>query len=168
MSIWNNRVQLTVGVRHQYVESESFAMGTGVRTGGYDASATTPAYALVIKPLENVSVYANYIEALETGSIVGEDMQMPDRCCRPIARRSTKWASRSIGDGSRPRSAPSTSCADPARRSLRRNTCARREAKVRNRGVEINTFGEVTEGVRLLGGVMFLDARQQKTERRDL
>ncbi len=43
-----------------------------MRTGGYDeSSATTPAYALVIKPLENVSVYANYIEALEAGTVVG-------------------------------------------------------------------------------------------------
>ncbi len=36
---------------------------------------------------------------------------------------------------------------------IRRTHAVRRES--RNRGVEINTFGEVTDDVRLLGGVMF-------------
>ena len=34
----------------------------------------------------------------------------------------------------------------------------------RNRGVELNVFGELTPGTRLLGGVMFIDARQAKTQ----
>jgi len=38
----------------------------------------------------------------------------------------------------------------------------------RNRGVELNAFGEVTPGVRLLGGVMFIDARQEKNSRQDV
>jgi iron complex outermembrane receptor protein len=32
-----------------------------------------------------------------------------------------------------------------------------------NRGIEVNVFGELTEGVRLLGGAMFIDARLTKT-----
>ena len=70
MSVWNNRIQLTVGARQQYVDTGSFNTTTGARTG-YVSTALTPAYALVVKPLENVSVYANYIEGLEAGTIVG-------------------------------------------------------------------------------------------------
>ena len=32
----------------------------------------------------------------------------------------------------------------------------------RNRGVELNVFGELTPGTRLLGGVMFIDARRRR------
>ncbi len=37
-------------------------------------------------------------------------------------------------------------------------------AEQRNRGVELNVFGEVARGTRLLGGVTFNDARLTKTE----
>jgi iron complex outermembrane recepter protein len=164
MSIWNNRIQLTVGVRHQYVESESFAMGTGTRTGGYDASATTPAYALVIKPLENVSVYANYIEALETGSIVGESFANAGQVLPPY--RSTQHEMGVKIDWGRITTTVSAfDIMRPFQIVDRPTNTVSQGGESRNRGVEINAFGEVTEGLRLLGGVMFLDARQEKTER---
>jgi iron complex outermembrane receptor protein len=164
MSIWNNRIQLTVGVRQQYVESESFAMGTGTRTGGYDASATTPAYALVIKPLENVSVYANYIEALETGSIVGESFANAGQVLPPY--RSTQHEMGVKIDWGRITTTVSAfDIMRPFQIVDRPTNTVSQGGESRNRGVEINAFGEVTEGVRLLGGVMFLDARQEKTER---
>ncbi|MCH3798742.1 TonB-dependent receptor, partial [Campylobacter jejuni] len=34
----------------------------------------------------------------------------------------------------------------------------------RNQGVELNGFGELARGVRLLGGVTWLDAKQRKTQ----
>jgi iron complex outermembrane receptor protein len=37
------------------------------------------------------------------------------------------------------------------------------DGEQRNRGIEINTFGEVAPGVRLLGGVAFIDGRLTKT-----
>ena len=54
MSVWNNRIQFTVGVRRQQVEAETFNQVTGALTSRYDAGAWSPAYALVVKPLENV------------------------------------------------------------------------------------------------------------------
>src|SRR5262249_29625407 len=71
MSVWGKRVQVTVGVRKQYVSSSNFDATTGVQPSSYDASALSPAYAIVVKPWENVSLYANYIEGLEPGSVVG-------------------------------------------------------------------------------------------------
>jgi iron complex outermembrane receptor protein len=37
------------------------------------------------------------------------------------------------------------------------------DGEQRNRGIELNAYGELFEGVRLLGGVTFLDARRTKT-----
>jgi iron complex outermembrane receptor protein len=165
MSVWNGRIQLTAGVRHQYVESESFAMGTGVRSGGYESSATTPAYALVIKPLENVSVYANYIEALEAGTVVGAGYANTGAVLPPY--RTTQHEMGVKVDWGRITTTVSAfDIMKPIQRVERSGTLPvlTQSGESRNRGVEINTFGEVTDGVRLLGGVMFIDARQQKTE----
>ena len=38
------------------------------------------------------------------------------------------------------------------------------DGEQRNRGVEINTFGELTPEIRLLGGVAFIDGRLTKTQ----
>lgn len=165
MSVWNGRIQLTAGVRHQYVEFEFFAMGTGVRSGGYELSATTPAYALVIKPLENVSVYANYIEALEAGTVVGAGYANTGAVLPPY--RTTQHEMGVKVDWGRITTTVSAfDIMKPIQRVERSGTLPvlTQSGKSRNRGVEINTFGEVTDGVRLLGGVMFIDARQQKTE----
>ncbi|WP_457492049.1 TonB-dependent receptor [Tardiphaga sp. P5_C7] len=166
MSVWNGRIQLTVGVRHQYVESESFAQGTGIRTGGYDSSATTPAYALVIKPLENVSVYANYIEALEAGIIVGSGYENEGSVLPPYRTKQHEMGVK-VDWGRITTTVSAFDILKPMQlvdRSVSPSILTQ-SGEVRNRGVEINTFGEVTDGVRLLGGVMFLDARQQRTER---
>ena len=39
------------------------------------------------------------------------------------------------------------------------------DGEQRNRGIELNTFGEVAPGVRVLGGVTWLDARLTQTNR---
>lgn len=162
MSMFDKRILLTVGVRQQYVEASSFSAVTGLRTTGYQEQALSPAYALVIKPWENVSLYANYIEGLEPGSVVPTQYDNAGEVLPPYHARQYEagikvdWGrittTMSVFDITRP-----LQLADEAANLLTQN------GESRNRGVEFNVFGVVTDGVRLLGGVMFLDARQQKT-----
>ncbi|RZN18818.1 TonB-dependent siderophore receptor [Bradyrhizobium sp. Leo121] len=164
MSVANGRVQFTAGVRQQYVESRSFSATTGLQTSGYDTSATTPAYAVVIKPLENVSIYANYIEGLEAGTVVGAQYANAGQVLPPYRTRQYEVGAKV--DWGR---ITTTVSAFDINRPLQlvdfvTNTLTQ-SGESRNRGVELNVFGEVTPGVRLLGGVMFIDARQDKTER---
>ncbi|ABE64444.1 TonB-dependent siderophore receptor [Nitrobacter hamburgensis X14] len=163
ISMWDKRVQLTVGVRQQYVESNSFSATTGSRTGGYDASATTPAYALVVKPLENVSLYANYIEGLESGTVVGAQYANAGEVLSPYRTRQYE-AGVKVDWG---RVTTTLSAFDITRPlqlvDLASNTLTQ-DGESRNRGVELNAFGELAPGVRLLGGIMLIDARQEKTQ----
>lgn len=163
MSILNDRIQFTAGLRQQYVVGRNFSAVTGLQTGGYDTDALTPAYALVVKPLENVSLYANYIEGLESGSVVPDGYQNQGEVLPPYRTRQYEagvkvdWGrittTASAFDITKPFQIDTTTV--PRIRS--------QGGENRNRGIELNVFGEVTPGVRLLGGVMFLDARQAKT-----
>lgn len=47
--------------------------------------------------------------------------------------------------------------------AITQNTVYQLGGEQRNRGVEFNVFGEVHEGVRVLGGVTFMDGVQTKT-----
>jgi len=71
MSLLNKRIQFTVGVRNQTAGSEVNNLLTpGLSRPFKDTSVWTPAYALVVKPVENISLYANYIEGLQTPVVV--------------------------------------------------------------------------------------------------
>ena len=70
MSFLNETVLFTVGARHQRVEQDAFSTTTGLQTSSYGAEAVTPLAGIVVKPLQNVSLYANYAEGLSQGIIV--------------------------------------------------------------------------------------------------
>ena len=69
---WNKRIQLTVGVRNQTAGSAGHELSArrGLSRPLQETSVWTPAYAIVVKPVENISLYANYIEGLQTPVVV--------------------------------------------------------------------------------------------------
>jgi iron complex outermembrane receptor protein len=66
LSFDEGRAQLTLGLRHQSVKVNNFSL-TGVQTSAYDRSEVTPAVGALYKLTPNISLFGNYIEALETG-----------------------------------------------------------------------------------------------------
>jgi len=165
MSAWNNRIQVTVGVRRQQVEAETFNQVSGASTSRYDAGAWSPAYAVVVKPLENVSVYANYIEGLQQGTIVGNTYQNEGQVFPPF-----KSVQHEVGvkvDWGRFTTTVSAyEIAQPAQITIPNTPLPvySIDGENENRGLELNTFGELAPGWRMLGGVAFMDARQRKTQ----
>ncbi|WP_416194068.1 TonB-dependent siderophore receptor [Nitrobacter sp. TKz-YC01] len=165
LSILEKRVQLTVGLRRQRVDRDGFnAAGTTV-TSNYDQYAWTPAYALLIKPLENVSVYANYIEGLEQGTTVGAtyanagEIFPPYRTKQYEAGVKVDWGTLTTTVGAFEISRAST-LSIPGTPLPTLSV----DGEQVNRGVEVNIFGEPVNGLRVLGGVMMLDGRLAKTQ----
>ncbi|UZE47154.1 TonB-dependent siderophore receptor [Rhodopseudomonas sp. P2A-2r] len=165
ISAWNNRVQFTVGVRRQEVEAATFDQVTGASTGSYAAGTWSPAYALVVKPLENVSVYANQIEGLQQGTIVDNTFQNQGQIF-PSYKSLQREVGVKVDWGRFTTTLAAYDIAQPAQISLPGTPLPTFsiDGENRNRGVEINTFGELTAGWRLLGGASFMDARQSKTQ----
>ncbi|OWK22873.1 hypothetical protein AJ87_37950 [Rhizobium yanglingense] len=67
MSMLDERVQLTLGGRWQHIDTENFSPVTGDVTSSSDEAAVTPLAGIVVKPWENVALYANYVEGLSVG-----------------------------------------------------------------------------------------------------
>ena len=72
MSFLNDLSSVTVGCSvTRRVNQDSFSnLTSGLQTGSYGAEASTPLAGIVVKPLQNVSLYANYAEGLSQGIIV--------------------------------------------------------------------------------------------------
>jgi len=166
MSILNDRIQLTVGVRRQTAGAESINLLTGTTTSSIEESVWSPGYALVVKPLRNVSLYANYIEGLQMGTTVGANAAGIPYANQgeviPPYQTKQKEAGVKVDFG---RISTTVAAFEIERPSLvtTADNYQKLDGEQRNRGVEINVFGELTPTVRVLGGVAFLDARLTKT-----
>jgi iron complex outermembrane receptor protein len=153
---FGDRLQVTVGARYQSVLTSSFSAATGARTAHYDDSAVTPAVAVVFKPIENLSLYANYMEALSQGPTAPLSSANAGEIFAPF--RSKQYEVGLKYDFGR--YALTASLFQISRPSGATDPETNRFGLIgeqRNRGLELNAFGEPLPGVRLLGGVTLLD-----------
>ena len=168
LSILDERIQFTAGIRYQEVNSANFDyQGTGAQTSSYDGKAWTPALGLIVKPWENVSLYANYIENLEAGTVVGKSYANFGEVLAPYVSKQYEagvkvdWGKVTTTLAAFQITQPNTTeIPDPAGElpTLALN------GEVRVRGIELNAYGELMHGVRLMGGLTLLDGRQTKTQ----
>jgi iron complex outermembrane receptor protein len=162
LSILDKRVQLTVGARQQYVEGNNIA-ASGATTSSYNEDALSPSVAIVVKPWKNVALYANYIEGLQQGAIVDIQYTNAGQALPPYQSKQ-KEVGIKIDWGTLTTTFSAFDIAQPsAILDVPTNTLVV-GGEQRNRGIEVNVFGEVTKGIRLLGGVMLIDAVMTKTQ----
>lgn len=163
MSVLDERIQLTVGVRYQQVNADNFDTTTGARTSAYDENAITPAVGLIVKPLDHLSLYANYIEGLSPGSVAPTTAANAGEIFPP-----TKTKQHEIGVkfdfGQLATTLSAFQIAQPNAFLDPTSNLFGVDGEQRNRGVELSVFGEVTSDVRVLGGVTYLDAELTKTQ----
>lgn len=162
LSVLEDQVQLTLGVRRQQVLTDTFSVSTGARTGRYDEAATTPAAALLVKLSDNVSVYANYIEGLSKGATAPMTAANAGDVFAPYKSKQKEVGLKlDLGDFTHTLSLyeikrPS-SYTDPDTNVFSFG------GEQRNRGIEWGFFGAPLNDVRLMGGVAHVDPKLTKT-----
>jgi iron complex outermembrane receptor protein len=157
MSVLDERVLLTLGVRRQGVEGNNY----GTLTTSYDKTATTPVVGLVVRPRDNVSLYANYIEGLSRGDVAPQGTSNFGEVLAPyIAKQYEAGIKVDFG-----RIATTFSAFEISKASGERSAANRFEATAETqvRGLEFNVFGELRPDIRVLGGVSLLDGALTKT-----
>lgn len=166
LSMLDDKVQLILGARHQTIETSDYAYNTGVLSASYKKSRTTPVVGIVLKPQQNVSVYANYIESLAQGetaptSANGVPVVNPGEQQSPYVSKQKeigwKYDAGQIGFG-----AAIFSTKKP-RSYLTADNYFTTSGKDKHKGLELSTYGQATHDVRLIAGLTFLDAKQKQT-----
>src|SRR5690606_11972232 len=67
ISLFDERLLLTLGARYQDLLDRSYAYGSSTRSANYEDHAVTPSLGALYKFTPEISVYANYIEGLVRG-----------------------------------------------------------------------------------------------------
>jgi iron complex outermembrane receptor protein len=166
LSIFDERLQITAGVRHQSVANKSFNINTGLVTADYESDVWSPAYTLLVKPLNNVSVYGNYIEGLRPGTVVGDQYANAREVFPPYQSVQYEAGIKVDWSGNLMTSLSAFQIAQPNTVTIPGTplpTLAL-DGEQRNRGLEFNVFGQPWEGIRLTGGAMIIDAALSKTQ----
>ncbi|WP_336512454.1 TonB-dependent receptor [Roseomonas haemaphysalidis] len=157
---FGDRAYLTLGARQQNVDVKSYNTTTGARTSGYDASATTPLAGLVIKPLENVSLYASYAEGLTRGAIVGPSYTNAGAVLNPY--KSEQYEAGVKVDWGRITTTAAVFQITRPSSAVDANNNQGYGGEQRNRGIELSAFGEIVPGLRGIVGATFLQPELTK------
>ncbi len=168
-----DKVQLTVGVRHQKVNTKSFNVSTGAITSKGDASANTPVVGLVVKPWSNsVALYANHIEAISAGDTVGTTAQIVNKgeVLAPYKSKQqefgVKWDQGNFANTlsfyqiTKPNKINVYLPAPDDAKYI-----VAYDGEQENRGIEWSAFGKIAENVRLLGGITYMQGELIRTEK---
>ncbi|WP_159998361.1 TonB-dependent siderophore receptor [Roseomonas sp. 18066] len=154
LSFLGDRLLLTGGLRYQQVQVDSYSTATGARTSRYDADATTPMFGIVVKPLQNVSLYANYAEGLTRGQIVGVGYSNFGEVLAPYKSQQYEAGVR-VDWGRVTTSASVFQIARPNAIRTAANDLAY-DGEQRNRGLELSAYGEILPGLRGLASATFI------------
>lgn len=152
----DDRILLTLGARQQNIEQRNYDNNTGALSASYDEDKLTPMAGIVFKLSSQVSLYGNYVEALNKGDTAPFGTTNFGQSLAPHV--STQQEIGVKYDGGRLGAGLSVFSIEKPFGAVDNNVF--REAGVqRNRGVEISAFGEPLRGLRVLGGVTFLQAK---------
>ena len=183
LGFWSDRILITGGLRLQEIKTQGYAYNdstifdpvsfeAGDQTSGYKESAVTPVFGLVIKPVEGLSLYANRIEGLVAGSAApltiddgqGNDLPVTNRgaVLPPVKSKQYEVGGKlnfgqfNAGVALFQIDKPN-SFVDPV------SLIYGNYGVQRNRGVEVTLDGEPTEGLRIITGLTFNDAKLRRT-----
>jgi iron complex outermembrane receptor protein len=161
MSMFGDRLQLIVGARRQAAGADSQTFTPPPASSHFDIPVWSPGYAIIVKPVENVSLYANYIEGLKVPEVVSGVTTYSNigEILPPAQTKQTEAGAKidmgritftgSYFDITAPNAA---AVAVPGRLPARKLI-----GEQRNRGIELYTFGELAPWFRVLGGVTFIN-----------
>lgn len=166
LSFLDDRVRLTAGIRHQRLSQRAYAYNTGNESSAYDASHNSPAAGLVVKVAPDVSLYANYIEALTAGPTApamagGKPVPNVGQSLPPFVSKQKEIGVKYEGDGLGAGLALFST--DRPRAMYDASNALTISGKDRHQGAELTFYGEPVNSVRLLGGLTWLDAEQRAT-----
>ena len=150
----DERIQLTLGVRRQDIESRNYN-AAGVVSSRYKDAATTPLVGVVVKPWDDVSLYDNYVEGLSKGDIAPGTASNAGETFAPYESKQHELGVK-YEHGTFMTTLALFQIEKPSG-ELGANGVYSVQAEQRNRGVELSVYGEVAPGTRLMGGVTLLD-----------
>lgn len=171
ISMFHKRIQVVVGARRQMVRTTSYTYPTAFSTATTSSTISddvwSPAFGVIVKPLENVSLYANYIEGIKAPEVVtGATTYSNVGAILPAAMTKQKEVGVKVDFGRITATFSAFEISWPNAIAVAVAGAALPARQLNgeqlNRGLEFYVFGELTPELRVLGGVTLMDGELVK------
>jgi iron complex outermembrane receptor protein len=168
LSFADDKVLLTLGLRHQRIEFTQypfnqffFGAASPASAINYNKSKTSPVAGLVFKLRNDLSIYGNYIEGLSQGESVTDTTRANFGSSLPPYVSKQKEVGLKYDGGRIGSSLAFFSTSKPG--MVVQNNFVTDNGKDEHQGIEFSAFGEAMRGLKILGGVTIIDAKQKRT-----
>lgn len=165
LGVLDDSLLFTAAARYQKVWVRNYSNATGAETTSsrYTEDRWMPTFGVVYKPLESVSLYANHTEALQPGSTAprGAANQFE---ATGIAHSKQNEVGVKTDFGRVGGTLALFEIKKPTAIQNSDTNIYALDGEQRNRGIELNVFGEPMLGLRLNGSATWLDAELTKTQ----
>jgi len=162
LSLLDDTVLVTLGARHQSLHIQSYAYDTGaLQDPEYDDSRVSPMLGVVWKASRQLSLYGNYIEGLTQGETPPGTASNKAPLAPYVSKQKEvgiKYEAGQLGVG-----AAFFATDKPRGVGGAGNTPFTAAGFDRHQGVELTAYGEAMSGLRVLGGLTWLNAKQKET-----
>lgn len=161
LGFFDDRLLLTLGARWQRVQVDDWSDGVKGDTA-YDEEKVSPSGGVLLKVTDQLSLYANYMEGLSQGKIAPSTSINEDQIFPPFTSRQVEVGAK-YDLGQVAFTASAFRIRQPAYETNATSRVFGPNGKRDNRGIELSVFGEPVQGVRVLGGVMYIDSELTDT-----
>lgn len=161
LGFFDERLLLTLGARWQRVKVDDWTDHVKGATA-YDEEKVSPSGGILFKATDKLSLYANYMEGLSQGKIAPSTSINEDEIFPPFVSRQVEVGAK-YDAGAFAVTAAVFRIKQPAYETNATTRVFGPNGKRQNDGVELSVFGEPFKGVRLLGGVMYIDSELTHT-----
>lgn len=150
-----------VGLRHTRPDYITFN-NAQVQTAVYDKTANTPSAGVVFKPVPNVSLYASYAEGIEQGGTAPATAANRNEVQQPLESNQIEIGIKADLFAGTTLSAAAFKI-DKGLEYVNASNVYVQDGRQVHTGAELSLSGAITRGLRLVGGVMWLDPRVERT-----
>jgi len=154
--------QLTLGARRQTVKNDGFSSGTLASATRYNESRITPSIALLHRANDQLSIYGSYIEGLSQGGTAPNTAANAGEMLKPYQSKQYELGSK-MDLGLWAWTASIFQIDKPGAQTDPVTQIYAEYGTQRHCGLELLLFGEPRSGLRLLGGISWLQAQWHKT-----
>jgi len=154
----NRTLSLLAGVNMAVLNQQGWGSGVAISTASYRAQRPTPTAGVVVKPIENLSLYGSYIQGLEAGdSTTSSTAVNANQVLAPSVSEQYEVGAKSVFGRLGVNLALFR--IDKVNAEINpNNNVYQEDGREIHQGVELVTTGKVTDALTLVGGFTVMDA----------
>ena len=158
------KAQLLLGVTTQHVSNEAYSYPAGTSTKT-KTSDTSPVYGFVYKPSDKLALHISHSESFDKGTVIDATKYDNSGILPPAKTKQNEIGVKyEMGKVLTSLAAFEITQDSNIERKEGTNTYYVQDGETKYKGIELSAYGQLDDKWNIMGGLLYLDAKQEKTK----